>query len=66
MTFAPNGTVSGEAAGKPLSGTYVVLNGNLTVAAGGQFMATSSLLIGARTASATLINGDSITCRRLR
>jgi hypothetical protein len=66
LTFKRDGTVVGRSAHKALSGTYALRDGNLSIVAGDQFIAASSVRIGGTVARAMLVNGDSVTCHRAR
>ena len=66
VTFRLDGTVVGHSKDKSLAGRYVQEGDSLSIVGSDQVIAPSSLQIVPRSASASLLNGDQINCRRIK
>lgn len=66
VTFLANGTVVGHTQDKNLAGRYVREGDGLSITGSDQVIMASSLQVADRVASANLLNGDQISCRRLK
>lgn len=66
VTFRVDGTVTGRSKDKRIAGRYFQERDNLSIVAPDQVIAASSLQVDHKIASANLVNGDQISCRKLK
>lgn len=66
VTFRADGTVVGHTKEKHLAGKYVQEGDSLSIVGDDQVIAASSLRLDQKVAAANLLNGDQISCRRLK
>lgn len=66
VTFLANGTVVGRTSEKHLAGRYVQEGNALSITGDDEVILASSLQVASASASANLLNGDQISCHRLK